>query len=151
MFLILVKKNSENLEIWFVFRYQREVTVKDNQAMEINCLSFPLPSNRTQQPIEYDFRLLCWKIPQQSFLFGNKIVSICNKEELSKPSHYSKSLKSQTPILYVTMIDNGNKNLIEYYFLKSPSTDPNFENHVTGNIHNFFWIKYNRFWPKWIH
>ena len=59
--------------------------------MEINCLLFPLPSNLTQQPIEYDFRLLCWKIPQHSFPFGNKSVSICNKEELSKPSHYSKS------------------------------------------------------------
>ena len=75
----------------------------------------------------------------KSFPFGNKSVSICNKEELSKPSHYS---KSQTPILYVTMIDNGNKNLIKYYFLKFLSTDPNFENHVNGNIHNFFWINF---------
>jgi hypothetical protein len=25
----------------------------------------------------------------KSFPFGNKSVSICNKEELSKPSHYS--------------------------------------------------------------
>ena len=27
-------------------------------------------------------------------------------------------------------------------FLKSLSTDPNFENHVNGNIHNFFWINF---------